>query len=80
MNPSKCPKCSSAMKPTLTRASVIIDICTQWGQDLDPADCMKLGLPPSLANWTETDRGFVHPEKDGKIWVGTETGGKLIAV
>lgn len=55
-----------------------IDVNEQWGQELYPNDCWRLGLEPRLANWTTTEQGFVHPEKEGKIWVGNEAGGRLI--
>jgi uracil-DNA glycosylase family 4 len=54
------------------------DVNIFWGQDMFPNDLWEVDLPPRLGGWIETEQGFVHPEKDGKIWVGDRTGGKLV--
>jgi uracil-DNA glycosylase family 4 len=54
------------------------DVNVFWGQEMFPDDLWALDLPPRLGGWIETDQGFVHPEKEAKIWIGDRSGGELV--
>jgi len=57
-----------------------IDPYHRWGQDMAPDECMKIGLDPKYAHWTQTANGYLHPEKKDKIWVGDIHGGELVSL
>lgn len=57
--------------------SIGIDPYIWWGEDLEPHDCLRIGLDPKYAHWHAQEDGFIHPEKPGKIWRGDVNGGTL---
>lgn len=47
---------------------VDVTISTHWSQLMTPDECNELKLSPTLVGWSEDHGGWVHPDRDGKVW------------
>ncbi len=59
---------------------VDVECSVSWGVSMKPHDYLSRNLSPELGHWEPQTRGWTHPSKPGKIWVGDASGGQMLAV